>query len=50
MYLQNIKLDFFNRIFYNVAMSDNLKRLRAIREALKELYPGEPKANLARQC
>lgn len=29
-------------------MSDNLKRLRAIREALKELYPGEPKGNLVR--
>ena len=29
-------------------MSDNLKRLRAIREALKDLYPGEPKGNLVR--
>ena len=29
-------------------MSDNFKRLRAIREALKDLYPGELKGNLVR--
>ena len=39
---------FFDNIFYNIVMNDNLKRLRAIREALKDLYPGEPKGNLVR--
>ncbi len=29
-------------------MSDNLRRYRAIRTALKRLYPGEPQGNLAR--
>jgi len=29
-------------------MSDNRRRYRAIRKSLKELYPGEPKGNLAR--
>lgn len=29
-------------------MSDNLRRFRAVREALKRLYPGEPQGNLAR--
>ena len=30
-------------------MSDNVRRLRTIRKALKDLYPGEPKGNFARQ-
>jgi hypothetical protein len=29
-------------------MSDNLRRYRAIRQALKQCYPGEPKGNMAR--
>lgn len=29
-------------------MSDNLRRFRAVRDALKDLYPGEPTGNLAR--
>ena len=29
-------------------MSDNLRRYRAIREALTHCYPGEPKGNMAR--
>ncbi len=29
-------------------MSDNLKRYRAIKQALKQLYPTEPQGNLAR--
>ncbi len=29
-------------------MSDNLRRYRAIRAALKQWYPGEPKGNQAR--
>jgi hypothetical protein len=29
-------------------MSDNLRRYRAIREALTQCYPGEPKGNMAR--
>lgn len=30
-------------------MSDNLRRYRAIRQALRQLYPQEPQGNLARQ-
>ncbi|MFQ6084645.1 MAG: transposase [Candidatus Aminicenantia bacterium] len=30
-------------------MSDNLRRFSAIKKALKNLYPGEPKGNLARR-
>src|SRR3990172_13156782 len=40
--------NFFDKILYNVTMSDNIKRLRAISKALKDLYPGEPKGNLLR--
>ena len=29
-------------------MSDNLRRYRAIRQALKQCYPGDPKGNMAR--
>ncbi len=29
-------------------MSDNLRRYRAIRQALTQWYPGEPKGNMAR--
>ncbi len=29
-------------------MSDNLRRYRAIRQALTQCYPGEPKGNMAR--
>jgi hypothetical protein len=29
-------------------MSDNRRRYRAVRDALKQLYPTEPKGNLAR--
>jgi hypothetical protein len=29
-------------------MSDNLRRYRAIRDALTQWYPGEPKGNMAR--
>ena len=29
-------------------MSDNLRRYRAIRQALKQCYPGEPQGNMAR--
>ena len=29
-------------------MGDNLRRYRAIREALTQCYPGEPKGNMAR--
>jgi len=29
-------------------MSDNLRRHRAIKQALKQLYPKEPQGNLAR--
>jgi hypothetical protein len=30
-------------------MSDNRHRYRAIKDAIKQLYPTEPKGNLARQ-
>ena len=30
-------------------MSDNLRRYRAIKQALKQLHPKEPQGNLARQ-
>jgi len=29
-------------------MSDNLRRYRAIRDAIKQLYPTEPRGNTAR--
>jgi len=32
----------------SIDVSDNLRRYRAIKQALKQLYPKEPKGNLAR--